>query len=56
LVRNDLRELIRSYASADAKITQQIITLLHVADAVNEQDFATVDDLLNGVSEDVYEE
>lgn len=56
MVRHDLRDLIRKYAATDALITQQIIKLLQVADALNEGDIAETDDLLQEMLDEVYEE
>jgi len=56
LVRHDLRDLIRKYAASDALLTQQIIKLLQVADALNESDIAETDDLLSEILDEVYED
>jgi len=48
--------LIRRYASTDALLTQQIIKLLQVADALNEADIAETDDLLSEILDEVYED
>jgi len=56
LVRHDLRDLLRKYAASDALLTQQIIKLLQVADALNESDIAETDDLLSEILDEVYED
>jgi len=48
--------LLRKYAASDALLTQQIIKLLQVADALNESDIAETDDLLSEILDEVYED